>query len=486
MADTHVITNASGSAVLTLGDAGVVKLVPLADGWAAPVPGGQPGTFVETMEVKTGSSDTTAIASIEMVARLDHLAKSYHDDPTNAEPVYYQRYGDSLTAQQAIVYECNYTPIPRAMYDPLLGNSGVSFGALQITRGTWEGTADVSLYAGGPGDFGGTALLSNTYIGSAGSRITEAGVYGSMDNATNPITDMWLGIKPLGAGYTSFQSVWNLHAGTVFTDASVYDDSSGFSPGSGPVDTNVIKVTFATDATMVKRCSITVKDLSLTNPGHMAGEYIVIGRMRSDAGTCVYNVEMKSTYASMLYITPPVTPHGEVTYDTADYLYDNGENYQALELGKITIPASGYSELTPSQYYIKGFELQFWAERVSGSGNLLLDSLCMIPARHYLKMTGGYSYYVAGVPEGEPASYSSTRYTQNLRGQGRAIVAAYDGTEAQFSLASNVAAFARDWRVPAGGGLLVFCGTGRLQSIHSSLTTGVELVTRKRWGFQAS
>jgi hypothetical protein len=338
------------------------------------------GVVTETIPLFGNAASTAITERLNDIEHMLERARKHHDDPVMFMPVWLEwQTGGELGTKRALVYEGSLQFGTSIGNDAFIGNNQL-IATLVLTRHPfWESSSISAAYPDPPysleadGDF---FVISNIN-GLAPARIDETGI-NSTNNRANPITNVWLGIRPEHNGTDDFDPSWELRYGTMGTDAEV------------TTGTNYVTVDFSgTETPLTERVGITVEQaLNEGNPStginfsHMAGRYLVLCRCYVGASTTV-GLQMRHGYSGSA-----AQPGNEIFIENT--------SYELVELGEVQIPTSrlGYGGgLNP---FIRQMEIQLWAERVDGSGSLFLDELILIPSRHFVYVEGIEASSVAG------------------------------------------------------------------------------------------
>jgi len=186
---------------------------------------------------------------------------------------------------------------------------------------------------------------------------------------SNEYYEVWAGIRGDHAGVQNFNPCWELESGSVypFSDTSALFDATASNNWKH-------QCTFATTATLMLRSYIYVHDVAAamghSDYDHFQGKYKVLLRAKL-SGAGAVGVQMRSGYYSL------VLQHEEIIIEesiSAWWLY---------ELGEIQIPTYGYAQYgLPG--YMSRYQIQLYAERLSGAISLDMDCLILIPSEHWV------------------------------------------------------------------------------------------------------
>ena len=333
------------------------------------------GLSASTFTAACKGDDATVMAVVQKLNELQEQCRLYWTATTYRAPVWYELSATDEGVKRGLVYEIGMVPVNESTLTPTLGVSGAKFNISIVYLDEWEDRVGTTIIPNTPTTVSG---LGGSYtIGAiSGSYPARINLMQFSGGPTATLYKIWCGIRPTGEGVSSFRPVWELESGTNGTDTATYTDYGGpaaQNAGPGFAD-NSKRCTFAT-ATMVNRVSMTVQQAwADTNYNHAAGRYNVLLRCRLDAtGECT--ARMYSGYGS--------------TLAPAEYKPITWTNYKLLSLGEITIPPSGnFADTWTDTAFYPTFKVAVYAERNSGTPNLIMDCLVLIPTDHYTTNVG--------------------------------------------------------------------------------------------------
>jgi hypothetical protein len=320
-----------------------------------------------------GSPVDETLTLNEQGSTLDGMA-----DAVQALDAYLSRPGDLadyplrqsiwLRAQQPGETRARQAQVLQARRPKDMAASGAYIHALKVPyifglsrTGWWENTISKGYSGSGLSALGGTLA----YTALAGDR--PARVARAQFSSSSALVEFWAGVQTdrLGETPSYFDPIWNLHLGSVRYGA----DTSGASDSSAEDGTKVV-VTFSTVTTLAPRVSVVAADLG----SHAAqrGKYVVKLRARCTS-TLQSWVTLDNGY---------LDPGGDASdplniYNPGLRQKVAGTDWQLYPVGQVTLPAGGIVYGTIVQLTYAG--LQISAEKISGSGNLELDCLVLVP-----------------------------------------------------------------------------------------------------------
>lgn len=206
------------------------------------------------------------------------------------------------------------------------------------------GMGDYTTYGGSPGAVRGDVPARMSV--SVGSALVGSG---------NPIVELWCGFRTNRYGNrTNFVPNWDCRLGTLANSTTTVAEGTARSG-------TLARCTFG-DPSMLPRVTIETNDVT-ANEEDQRGSFIVLLRARLSNGstTCRARLMMgMASGASWLGL-------GRVTI--------SGTSWRLYNMGRVNLPSFGFYSLADLFYSAIRIE----AERVSGSGNLDMDCLTLIP-----------------------------------------------------------------------------------------------------------
>lgn len=338
-------------------------------------------TLVYTVNIfGAGNTDEEAKAAAQdnldaLVEALDR-AKTWHDDKFEKYPLFLRRVndGESANGVTAVIHDYAITFKPTLAKSPNQLKSPHMTIDLAITVGGWE--------KGGSG----TEILISESVAADGGFVAYEGGDGFAARNSRiharleiPLAvgaqKIWMGVQPyrqMGIiAMGSYDPVWKLgDDGFAYTDTSMVT-------GTDSLGTDVVQVTFATNTGLTKRVSMEPPGAPLT----YRGQQLMLLRCRvTNADTDVFIRLGGGFVSSQIAYNETVRMTGET-----DWVY--------IPMGVVSFPPSGdraqpsfTAGTLPSAWGIAGYDMYLDAERNSGTGNLEMDALIMVPYGHFISL----------------------------------------------------------------------------------------------------
>lgn len=372
-------------------------------------------------------SDLRAL-TIELQA-MRRKAKAWRDDPLQSESIWWHWNTEGESEKRSLVHRIEYS-LP-AGFMSVTKHDQMVVELTVVHHPAYEPlTAAIETLTTSTSDaFGHTAELPA--LGDIEGRISSVEIAASSGNGT---AEIWMGVKPYGAGISGFINIWELESGTEYTDTS----SGAVTGASGG---NAITCTFATDESLTKRSLVLMRDFATTNLDHNRGTFLWLLRYKAEGDGVSYHLRLNQSHLQDKAIQP------------ISEIYLAGEaspNWHIVPFGVATMPfGMGRDGLPVADltFLWSGFTID--AARINGSSgdDLILDCLIPIPMAHHLHVqnaiptvTPGYTYVKTFEDDGV-MGYST---------QGRNPITGFVHPSPPAPI---------NWHTPAEGGLLVAAGT---------------------------
>lgn len=326
----------------------------------------------ETFALIGKGTDAEIRAEHNRIEILKERANRYLGDMKESTPVYLTVAGEGESTKQAIVLDIQFKYNSDSNIGPLLGANAedddtVVLATLAVLRAPYfEGG---SVYAGGGSsiDTGGGKANMISPGGTVDGRLSMFNLVANFGPLMT-FTKYWIGIRRARYGTSSFDPTWEAEAGTnVIADTTDVADAAC----SGG---NKVQIAFSTSAALAERFYIKVGDVLGSNYTHMIGEYLVLGRVKLDAGTTEVRVQLRQGWMAGRNLN-------EIVGDTyLSAVQDaNLVNWNLVELGRFTIPGTGIRDGWLPNTGVRYYGVSVYAERLSVAGNIQIDELILIP-----------------------------------------------------------------------------------------------------------
>jgi len=321
---------------------------------------------IETITLDVEGTTTDLLAS-RLATLTDELrnVQRMAADPTSPFGAWLRRkLKDETNPLQAIIHDMR-VDTRQHIFTPATerGNYVIDV-VITLTRGPWEATASMAtITLPNLSSFCGAGNIYSI-LGDAPARVVKA-LFRSGQPPSPTMGQLWAGIKAKeDLDLSKFLPVWELELGVMGTDTSVVADGNA----SGG---NVARCTFATVSGLSERVAITnamACGYDTTKYVHQRGNYVVLLRFKGGTST---SYRFRLDHGSRI---PGIVEY--ITGNLVEQSTDSSSAYYVVNLGVARIPhvERGYMALNRGQ-----FAFRMMAERVSGSGNLDMDCLGLIP-----------------------------------------------------------------------------------------------------------
>lgn len=249
---------------------------------------------------------------------------------------------------------------------------------------------------------GHTTTLSALGGKNASFQLTQQGTaYGRiksirLDTLNQPglITKLWIGLRPRRDGMSGLVNVWS---------ASLGDNGTGT---AGAVDANCSSgnrktVTYSTGS-LVRRTTVNYDDVvGVADNTHLRGRYLVLLRYAIAADNTAWEVQVRYGFSGATHAALEPAIVSRATGSSA---------YKVVELGTVQFPPSNDRGLITD---LSECEISIYAGGISGTGNLYLGELILIPTEHLIRVegasigpsTGDFETTIYTHPNGEVYGY---------------------------------------------------------------------------------
>ncbi len=425
------------------------------DGWDPMTPLEGQDALDEAMTLRVSGSSHDNLAAVLQPLSQKRLEAGWYESGAERYGVWLRaKLTNETNTRQALVKKLNHAA--RRMHSRAVsaGNKIPEY-TLHVRRTPyWEATSSVDYALTSLNSVGGSTDYT-TYGGSPGVVVGDVAArlasvkFSGVNGDGGPLNKFWLGFRTNRYGNrANFQSTWSLR-NAFYSDT---DTSKGTTnPDATAKDGYKTITTFATVPTLLTRIKCRVTDIT-ANPTDQRGNFTVLLRAKT-TGTAVVRLRLGDGL------------QGDATFNYRSRVTLSWLSWQFVELGSVQIPNIG--RLVEGSSYASNTTLVIDAERVSGSGNLEMDCLIMVPTDEgWLYGEGGSVEYTGG---------DSRPFYVQEKADGRKEAMAFAS-----SLPSAVGTAKITGGLPVGNGILVL---GAMRATSSTLTDVCNLDMRAypRW-----
>lgn len=304
-----------------------------------------------------GTTDDNLAANVQALDAMLLNAQRVNDFQNFREVWLRAQMAGESGARQALVTAVKRSPNVQQT-DPLAVQHYLRDYFLGLKRAAlWEGTTLRTTTGTGISALGGKL----NYSGLAGDRAARVALT-RLASSSN-LNEFWLGVQStrLNATPANLNPIWNLRLTAV---ANYGSDTTGGTSNADATAQDGYKVvcTFATASSLAMRCIITTNEVS----NQQYGRYMVLLRAKTTSTrTARVRLGMGNWYS------------GAGFFNTLNRVLISGNSWKLYQLGEVYLPVRPNMN-TVTGFRSAGFRVE--AESVSGSGNLELDCLVLIPS----------------------------------------------------------------------------------------------------------
>ena len=324
---------------------------------------------------------------------------------------------------------------------PLL-RSGMANVEVELTiHYAGENESATSISVGTMSAKGSKATLASGY-GSILNRIKKCTIVSAGDSEFENLASwkFWLGIRPEYLGFANFAPEWDLPyngSGTETTDASAIGGKYLLFNLAASPSYALRTYSYLTDITAYGR--------------QWTGSYRLLLRQRLSAANMAVSIQARYGYKNgNINIPGPLTSLSSGA--------SGGTNWNLVDLGQVTIAPGDFRGMvsanpqTPPDLdtAVGRFKVEIWAELTSGSGNLHLDALYLVPDTNMIVVEG------AQLKGGEGALVINTFEDDTI-----ACISNFPSDPyalGEVWVDTSIDREPKAWGLPPEGGMLVFIG----------------------------
>lgn len=423
--------------------------IKIPDGWTqSSSVDGKPVDEVLTLNIDETSIDDLASTIQEIDSRIEDIRRARSTIEPFGVWLRAQLHGETY-ARQSYVLSGKRSNQIRVSSPAMLSNTLMQY-TLGLTRmAAWEDNEPLTIVAGTAGSVSAHGgKIAYSIPGDLNARIALTKIIPS--DGASTFDEFWIGVKSeLYGGVTpsNFVSFWGFdkrgNTGVTGDDTSASSDATAVSGVN-------LATTFSAAPGLAYRIVVPA-NLVTANVNDQRGRYVVLLRCKSSNSSLVVNVRAGSgyNYPGALYSFS----HGELLQLSN---FATGWNYYAL--GEFDLPPiSGVYDL--DMHYAA---IALEAEKVSGSGNLIMDGFLLIPAEHFIHietatlMANSFPHrlYIVTTPD------LHYRSTLSLTISGNEHILEQDPIDQI------------NWSLPPGAGAIV-CGASSANSLLANLLTPI-------------
>lgn len=396
------------------------------------------GTITETFELAFTGNDATIRSALDTLSKMVQRVVDWNVDGIVEASVWWEENsaGESTTMKRSLITDISFAPSQEGPYTQLLGVNAAFYSVMVVHRDVFEDSDTMSEATNSSvSTLGGTAS-KGTVAGSADGRIAGMRI---TSGQSDHISKLWIGFRSL-YGQTSdniianFSPLFEAESGSKNVGSWITVADSNTSPNG--LANNAWEYTTIPTSLNAAADWYYSRPMTASNSVYARGKYIILGRMKVDAGTVgvefCYGHDCESA-------TPKSIFRNEMQYvsNTA---------WSLVELGSYRYPMYDRSISMETTFYDTGrFGLRVM--QISGTTNSFrLDCILLIPSDRLIKATGciNFSSAYTGFWQTEDDNVVGMNINTSLMGN------YYPTSDPEFTVT--------DWARPWDGGILYFAG----------------------------
>lgn len=396
-------------------------------------------TLTESWEFIGQGTGAVMRAELADLTALLNNAREWATDPLRSGPTWLEFHADGEPdSRRRLVLDGGREFLNRTGINPLMTNQRVAIEIkLEFAYPWWEKEGETTVFNQSVGCLGGALYLPAG--GDMHGRISRL----TLSGGSSAMTKYWIGIRQPYTGTADLETRWSCSLGMDATDSSNTADTDCISG-------NRKTVTFATTTTLAQRNRILYSVIGSGDFMHLTGRYLVLLRYKLPTSASAVAVEMRYGYVN-----------DTLAIQDAVILTTGGSGmstYGVVELGMVQFPAGSPRGLAAT---MDDCTIDIYAERITGSTQLHLAELILIPSDHLIRVTG--------------AAATTHIYTQ----EDEEVVAF--GVVAGFTT-GTVRPEPENWRLPyQEDAVLVIVGAISSTSLSEADTVNLALYAHKCW-----
>lgn len=359
--------------------------------------------------IAVGTTRAVARASIIDLERLLNKAPAFHKYLSESESIWLKASNENETARRTLIYSWSRRDISEKVSSPLQDKSVTIISQWTIERHAyWEALPanTVSKSLTGlyhSGEFSYSELANANDYGSAPARIAKLTIPWTTlngDGLYNPGRRLYIGYHPkqdpsnwLPSLYIGRQEYWST---ATYGTRNHVEANTLTSQGC-------CHLNFGSGAEWVARThtSVPYYDTGSPTPNPLdedafAGKYLVLLRARMTSTNTIARIAMALQQNSKWGVGTPTDLFQEL------YIQESDTNYHLYEMGVIQIPPEGYRQLRrDNEGGLRANQLTLVAERLSGTGDMFVDSYIFIPYSHFISLDSMQIQGTGGLTTGD-------------------------------------------------------------------------------------
>lgn len=371
------------------------------------------GLVQETMQLVAKGTAANIKIALDTLDDLRGQCELWIDDDYEQNCVWlYQGASTETSSKRSLVYSIETFILNQNRTTLLLDNTGIKVQLTLVRNDTFE---DVSATNSTLSAFtwSNCHQTLSSIRGNIPARINDLKAVPSGFTSDN-MNEFYVGIRRVRAMQNSIPVEPTIDAyahGTIWASA----DTSKSTARSGYTGSGHMRTTFATDTTMNERFYWYFSDWVGTQANRQvqdwAGDWHILVRYTCDSTyyfRCQLSVDFPAADVdNRIYTRPQVVPRSIAAGNVPS-------TWDLLDLGVIHIPPWGVSPTVDDTVYLDNMRFIFWAEPLGSAANLDIDGFLLIPADHFLHVSGidanpsdGGEFHLINSADGDISAYTT-------------------------------------------------------------------------------
>ncbi len=333
----------------------------LAEGWTIGETLTESWTFI--------GQGTGAVLRAELadLTALLNNAREWATDPLRSGPTWLEFHADGEPdSRRRLVLDGGREFLNRTGINPLMTNQRVAIEIkLEFAYPWWEKEGETTVFNQNVGCLGGKLYIPAG--GDMDGRIARL----TLSGGSSAMTKYWIGMRQVYDGTSDLETRWAISQGMDAVDSSNTADTDCIS-------SNRKTVTFATTTALAQRSRMLYTTIAgAVDYTHLTGRYLALLRYKLPTSASAVALEMRYGY-----VNDTLAIQDAVIVTTGG---SGMSTYGVVELGMVQFPAGSPRGLAAT---MDDLTIDIYAERITGSTQLHLAELILIPSDHLIKVTG--------------------------------------------------------------------------------------------------
>ncbi len=335
--------------------------IQIGDGWTL----GE--SLTESWGFVGAGSPSTILSELADLNALLANAREWAVDPLRSSPSWLEFQLDSGgPIRRRLVLDGGREFLQRTGINPLVENERIALNLdLEFAYPWWEEQGETTVFNQNANCLGGKLYIPGG--GDMDGRISRL----VLSSGSSAMTKYWIGMRQVYDGTSDLETRWAISLGMDAVDSSDTADTDCISG-------NRKTVTFATTTTLAQRTRMLYAPIAgAVDYTHLTGRYLALLRYKLPTSASAVAIEMRYGY-----VEDTLAIQDAVIVTTGG---SGMSTYGVVELGMVQFPAGSPRGLAAT---MDDLTIDIYAERITGSTQLHLAELILIPSDHLIRVTG--------------------------------------------------------------------------------------------------